>query len=695
MKKFNSPEPNVVLTKDEIEFLLKSFNKFLELINNIPDKEEGTDLFAEKLLSSDSAQAYDLLKVLMPDEKDETIKKMLKDAAVNANTATKAKIIKPKSHIGNMFRAKNVGANYKGPVSAATRSANKGENSPERKFYNESKKQIKTRLEDLYKKVNAPKTGEIKTLISGMIKTLETALEEITQNTRQIGGGDSLLNNIIDKYVKGHKEIPINKQRLAILFGVTLIVVRVGVYAALASNIGMILAVIKLGLAAIIAPLILLAKIVGGILFGLVGAAGATGATPSTGSSGSSGSSSGSSFWSWSPGGGGVLVSLGQAGLQYMGLKALADMLFRGSIPSDIDQKVTKEYEFVTTRLTTGMRIYNPFFKLNVPFHMLPTPDAIKYIMSFIFFKTPAYEPYGPEVSVLYHDPKFDEEIKNSFSKFQNSIGNDTFNVDGSELPGFIGNLFMGDGLKYKLDSKLMPSGKIEPYKTIIDDRERTWVWYEGGFWCVLTDEDKKKTSTYIGAMGLGLNPFRYTLTIPNRSKEHPAYALNKFIGFRNAVYLSARWKLSKPVGPSQPVVQTNPLLQNPSGQPVVQTNPLHKNPTVQPEKRVENVKYQLPPGWVIDKDDDGNTFYACDAQDRTQWEPPTEECLPLGWKIGYNTLGEKFYACYAQKITQFDRPTEECLPLGWKIGYNKSGKKFYVCNKTGKSQWERPTQPC
>ena len=347
---------------------------------------------------------------------------------------------------------------------------------------------------------------------------------------------------------------------------------------------------------------------------------------------------------------------IGQSWLQYTGIKALGEMLFRGSIPNDIDQ-FPKQYEFVTTRLTPGMRIYNPFVKMNFQFHALPTPDAIKYIMSFIFFKTPAYEPYGPEVSVLYQDNEFDNNITEMFKKFQKSIQGDTFNTDGTELQGFIGNLFIGNGLKYT-----PYNGRIIPYKTIIDDRERPWVWGNGEFACVLTDDEKGKTRTYMGYIGLGLDPFRTTTTIPRRSKEHPAYALTKFEGFRNAVYLSARWKLSKPV-----VQVTNPLLPNsrgPSTHVVQVTNPLlHPRSSgglVQPP--VKAVTYQLPPGWVIDKDDKGEIFYACDAQDITQWERP--------------------------------QPEDDCIPHDWVIKYHE-GKKFYACIKTGHRQWELPTEKC
>jgi hypothetical protein len=195
---------------------------------------------------------------------------------------------------------------------------------------------------------------------------------------------------------------------------------------------------------------------------------------------------------------------------------------------------------------------------------------------------------------------------------------------------------------------------------------------------------------------GFGYNKNRRLVYLDTDEEFH----LGTQEGFRNAFYLSARWTLSQPVGPSQPVVQTkptnpivvqtNPLLQNPSGQ-----NPSGQNSRVQLVR--PPVKYQLPPGWVINYHN-GEKYYECKARDHTQWDPPTEECLPLGWIIGHNERGEKFYGCYARDHTQFDRPTEECLPCGWEIRYttpDKKGKKFYACTKTGKTQWELPKTEC
>ena len=169
---------------------------------------------------------------------------------------------------------------------------------------------------------------------------------------------------------------------------------------------------------------------------------------------------------------------------------------------------------------------------------------------------------------------------------------------------------------------------------------------------------------------GFGYNKNRRLVYLDTDEEFH----LGTQEGFRNAFYLSARWRLSKPVGPSQPVVQTNPL---------------HKNPTVQPPPG-----WELPPGWKIKKDKiDGATYYDCEATKTTQWAPPTKECLPLGWKIKH-VKGKKYYDCDSTGVRRLDPPTEECLLPGW-VSKNEEGKKSYYCFATGISQWDPPTKAC
>jgi len=630
--KLEGPGP-VVLTSDEIVIILDPLKKILNLL------DKNTDTFAEELMSSNPVHAKEVLKILMPDFTEKQLNDLLQSAAVNTNTATKAEIFKPKSRVGNLFRATNTGANYKGPVTAATRT-----NAASIKFYEESKAQIKKRLDAFLLKVNAPNINDIKEMFMDTIAQLEAALPK----TSQSGGGDSSLNEIINRYVSTHREIPINKQRLAMLYGVALIGVRLASIAAVANNIGMIVVVIKCGAAAAIAPLLVITKVIGG-LFTAVAAV----------------------LFTKNYGGSPNLVTAASTGhLHARGYAFWSDFFFSWIYKYLSGPKVYNPYEFVTTRLTTGMRIYNPFRKLNIPFHLLPTPDAIRYIMSFIFFKSPALEPYGPEVSILYQDSQFDESIKNLFEKFLPSITSGTFNVDGSELPGFIGNLFIGNGLKYNIT--------IKPHKTIIDDRERPWAWNdrEEAFTSLLSSEDRAKTRTYIGAIGLGLDPNKTTKTIPNRSKEHPAYALNMITGFRNAIYLAARWKLSTTKAPvvqlprvvqPLPVVQLPRVVQNPL--PVVQ-NPL---PVVQnPLPVVQNRPRVVQPLPVVQT-----------------------SAIPSGWVKLISEDGEPYYECEHTEVTQWDIPTEACLPAGWKQIKLRDGRKAYQCEYTGVSQLAVPTKPC
>jgi hypothetical protein len=186
MNKLHAGEP-LVLTTGEIEKLLNEFETLQKLI------DKNTDTFAEELMSSNSDHAKTILKLLMLT--DQQIANLLQSAAVNTNTATKAEIFKPKSRVGNLFRATNAGS-YKGPVTAATRT-----NAASIKFYEESKAQIKQRLDALLQKVDSPSTDEIKDIIKNTIETLKGILE----NPPQTGGGDSSLNDIINSYVSRHR----------------------------------------------------------------------------------------------------------------------------------------------------------------------------------------------------------------------------------------------------------------------------------------------------------------------------------------------------------------------------------------------------------------------------------------------------------------------------------------------------------
>lgn len=554
LNKLHTPD-TLVLTTDDIQQLLKEFETLYQLL------DKNTDTFAEELMSSKSDKAKEVLQILMPDLTKQQIDDLLHSAAVNTNTATKAEMFKPKSRVGNLFRATNTGANYKGPVTAATRT-----NAASIKFYEESKAQIKKRLDALLQEINSPTAVKIKDIIKNTIETLKDTIE----NPPQTGGGDPSLNDIINSYVSTHREIPINRQLLAILYGVVLIGVRVGGIAALAGYSGMIITSIQLAVAslqtAVIAAkdtIILTGKILGAIVAFIFVALGI-------------GAAHGASF----------------AGTEKPPAPTIVNPV---AITTAIDPVETrnpilnKPYEFVITRLTKGMRIPIPFVKINLPFHLLPTPDAIRYIMSFFLYKSPTLEPYGPEVSILYQDSAFDKAIKAQYTKLLPGINGETFNKDGSELYGFIGNLFVGNGLPYT----------VIPYNTIIDDRERPWTYdrSNSGFKSMLASEHQKKTSTWVGYFGMGLNPNKIEKTIPNRSREHPAYALNVFSGFRNAVYVAARWKLTNT--PNDPFTVVNPL-----------------RTTDQP----------LPPGWVEQKDRN-ETWYVCSKTGTTRWERPKEPC--------------------------------------------------------------------
>lgn len=553
LNKLHMPD-KLVLTTDDIQQLLKEFETLYQLL------DKNTDTFAEELMSSKSDKAKEVLQILMPDFTKQKIDNELHSAAVNTNTATKAEMLKPKSRVGNLFRATNTGANYKGPVTAATRT-----NAASIKFYEESKAQIKKRLDALLQEINSPTAVEIKHIIKNTIETLKVTIEKQSQT----GGGDASLNDIINRYVSTHREIPINRQLLAILYGVVLIGVRVGGIAALAGYSGMIITSIQLAVAstqtAVIAAkdtIILTGKILGAIVAFIFVALGI-------------GAAHGASF----------------AGTEKPPAPTIVNPVAITTVVNgnpSFGNSDKNPYEFVITRLTKGMRII-PFVKINLPFHLLPTPDAIRYIMSFFLYKSPTLEPYGPEVSILYQDSEFDEAIKAEYTKFLPSIKLEMFNKDGSELYGFIGNLFVGNGLPYT----------VIPYNTIIDDRERPWTYnsYYKGFMSMLDSVNQKKTSTWVGYFGIGLNPNKIEKTIPNRSREHPAYALNVFSGFRNAVYLAARWKLTNT--PNDPFTVVNPL-----------------RTTDQP----------LPKGWV-EQTDGTDTWYFCKKTETTRWAPPTTPC--------------------------------------------------------------------
>ena len=554
MNKLHASEP-LVLTTGDIEKLLNEFETLQKLL------DKNTDTFAEELMSSNSDHAKTILKLLMLT--DQQIANLLQSAAVNTNTATKAEIFKPKSRVGNLFRATNAGS-YKGPVTAATRT-----NAASIKFYEESKAQIKQRLDALLQKVDSPSTDEIKDIIKNTIETLKGILE----NPPQTGGGDSSLNDIINSYVSRHREIPINRQILAILYGVVLLGVRVGGIAALASYAGMIITAIQMGVASIqlsvIAAkdtLIMAGKLIAGIVGLLFTGVGMAAARADT-----------SLFVPKTP---------APTIVNPVAITTAIDPI------EHRDPILNKPYEFVITRLSKGMRIL-PFVKINLPFHLLPTPDAIRYIMSFFLFKSPTLEPYGPEVSILYQDSEFDKAIKAQYTKFLPSINGETFNKDGSELYGFIGNLFVGDGLPYP----------VIPYNTIIDDRERPWTYDSNdrgfsGFKSMLASKNQRKTSTWVGYFGMGLNPNKMEKTIPNRSRVHPAYAFNVLSGFRNAVYVAARWKLTN--APKTPFTVVNPLL-----------------PTVN----------ALPTGWT-QITEGGDTWYECsNPAVESVWDRPTTPC--------------------------------------------------------------------
>jgi hypothetical protein len=80
----------------------------------------------------------------------------------------------------------------------------------------------------------------------------------------------------------------------------------------------------------------------------------------------------------------------------------------------------------------------------------------------------------------------------------------------------------------------------------------------------------------------------------------------------------------------------------------------------------------QLPDGWIIQKDAQGNFFYVNKEKNESQWLPP-------GWFEYTDTVGRKFYGNPATRITQYELP----VVYGGKTGKKK--KRIIKRKKTYK----------
>lgn len=573
------------LTSGELVLNEKNLDAYISILPALIEIQEKNSLdnFVEEMLVNKEYKG--VLSLIITKE---TFEKIEKDAILFANSTYRSQTIKAKSKVSNILK--------NGPVvNAAVKQR--------AEIY---KKEIKSQLEKILSDAGVPSNPEV-------VKELSGLLEHLKDLKRQAGGGydATTIDGMINEYVRKHAQVDMKWRRVASrVFGIMLIASRGIGYTAILANGPVIAFALQSGAASAVkgaaAALILLGKIIGGLFAALFGFAGVA--------QGSQGSSAPPPTFS------SAVSSVGLQYLQYRGLMTIFG-LDRGASPAESDNalkelvKAYKLYDFVKTRAPSGMRIYNPFMKAHLPFAVLPTASVIKYALSFIFIDSPTLEPYGDEVSVIWRDSEFDRALEDYYkddSKSKVSIN----------MPGFKGNLFVGDGIFIK-GTQIDVTKYVKPWETVIDANGLPWTLKRklvkekngrntlmyGPFALLISTEDQtvKNAIKSVRTSGNALKALRGTSshiipsreTISPRSVEHPAYDLTHFTGFRNAVYLAARYKLKL------------------NGKPET-VNPMHA-------LRASNDA--LPRGWskIVEN---GETYYQCDDVNvESTWYKPTESC--------------------------------------------------------------------
>jgi hypothetical protein len=454
----------------------------------------------------------------------------------------------------------------------------------------------------LLKEAKAPDTSKL-------IEELKAFLQELeSKKAAQHGGAAydaSTIDGLINEYVRKYSKLDLKWRRVASrVFGILILVGRGVGYTALIANGGGIALLLHASAAVAYSAVILLFKIVGAILVTILASLVSLTGTGSIIGSSNSGLST---------------IPLPTIGVRDALLIHfyLRSREIHRSNAAQTPQQITEykrefnAYDFVKTRIRSGMRVYNPFMKAHIPFVSLPKPSVIKYALSFIFTQSPTLEAYGDEVNMVWRDAEFDKALKTIYSKSTDlSLDNN----------GFKGNLFIGDGVFIK-GTRIDVRKYVIPYKTIIDENGLPWTLSTNRMgqnkFSLLIKENETNTATknaIIAASTRGnamkrsfsttwkKNVSKYLVPsrsqIGSRSFQNPAYDFTDFTAFRNAVYLAARYKL-KAYGKPGPVLTENPLRAN-----------------------------SLPAGWEY-VTDDGEPYYECsDPKVDSVWDRPTKPCI-------------------------------------------------------------------
>lgn len=634
----------LVLTDEMLDQYLSMIPVLIEIL-----EKNSVDKMAEEFITNKEYKGVlnDLVSPALVD-------KIEKDAVFFANSTYKSQTLKSRSKVSNLFNSKS--GNLKGTVT----------NAAVKQRTEIYKQEVKNKLEELLTKAKAPSRTSLIEELKGFLEVIKS------KKAAQVGGAAyqaTTLDSAIDEYVRKHSKLDVKWRRVASrVFGIIILVGRGGTYAALVANGAAIGLLLQASAAMVYSTVIAILKIAAAVLAGLVallfGSAGSgsgfTGST-SVGTAPQSSLSLG-------------LSGLSQAGWNYMAIKGLSDMLGSGSKPTkeQIEHFESEyiKYNFVTSRVRKGMRIYNPFMKAHLPFTVLPKPSVIKYALSFIFTESPTLEPYGDEVNVIWRDTDFDNKIRDIYNK------GDNLSLDNH---GFKGNLFIGDGIFIE-GKKINMSKYVVPYKTIIDEKGLPWTYDDKSAKFILSIKtesvniETRKAVMNASKRGL-LSRSQTTLSeVSSRSFKHPAYDFSTFTAFRNAVYLAARYKLKaygKPVEEPTggPVATVNPMAAAASALSVakVVTNAKPTPSTFEMAKAAAKAAASdLPKGWVYITNDGDHSYYKCvaDTDIPSVWDKPKDSCaLPKGWKELISDYGEKYYECENANVESvWDKPTAACV---------------------------------
>lgn len=678
-------EKEPTLTVEQIDFFIKVIPRLIEVL-----EKSNLDTFITELVEH---KEYELLLPELLPGKPDIVAQIIKDkrnSVYIANSTYRAKGYKNKRT--TMKNILNSGQKQEHVINAAVKER-----------HATYIKLIRPNLEGVLEDARIPATSYHETIQT--CKAVLDELRKIRERPQQGGAYEAdSINGILGQYIKNRRTIDPNTGKLlSRIYGITLITGRTLFAVGVVPYYGSIGFIIHAGITAVVFVAEIVAIVTG------VGAA----------------------LYLYIKGQGGTIfgTSTGLPDAPKKVETALEKQRRNENEETRAKKNIYDRYDFVTTRVRQGMRIYNPFLKAHVPFVLLPKPSAVKYALSFIFTQSPSYEPYGDEVNRIWEDKEFDKAIDTIYLRKMNSGTDDMFG-DLNANYGFIGNLFVGKGVA-TIPADMLKANKN---KTIIDEKGLPWTYdqQKDGFVVLGGTADKTKRSWGNFMKMRGVTAL-FRGNIGARSVEHPAYDLKNKKGFRNAVYLAARYFLKayganeKPPGMSTSSVTTvNPMQQQVQPDPRLQEEKRQANAAARVRAEAQRQRQQreaAPPppppppqpakpqdlmGWTKETSNN-RTYYKCNLTGVMQWKPPAYEtpCDLLGWTKEKANDGAIYYECDATGVTQWDPPTRKqtCvkqppkqtqapIPAGWVTLYDNN-KPYYQCGHWQVTQWDLPTEAC